>query len=79
LRLATRAPLALDTCNKQTAIGDRAHAMHDDKVSTLSFGIAAIMLAHAAAAWAGYVKGSPWMNLLGAAFVIAYALFGRRR
>jgi hypothetical protein len=53
--------------------------MYNDKVSNLSFGIAAIMLAHGVAAWLGWVKGSPTLNFIGAAFVTLYALFGRRR
>jgi hypothetical protein len=52
--------------------------VYNDKVSSLSLGIAAIMLAHAGAAWMGWVKGSPLLNLIGAAFVTAYALFGRK-
>lgn len=51
--------------------------MPNDRVSSLSLGIAAIMLAHAGAAWMGWVKGSVGLNLLGAAFVTLYAIFRR--
>jgi hypothetical protein len=52
--------------------------MHDDRISALSFGIALILLAHAGAAWTGWVKGNVTLNLIGAAGVIAYLLLRRR-
>lgn len=51
--------------------------MHNDRVSTLSLGIAAIMLGHAGLAWMGLVKGNVTLNLIGAAFVTAFAFFKR--
>jgi hypothetical protein len=52
--------------------------MHDDRITTLSIGIALVMLAHAAAAWMGWVNGSVTLNLIGAAGVGMYLLLRRR-
>ena len=52
-------------------------AMHDDRVSSLSLGIAAVLAAHGVAAWLGFVKGPVWPQFVGAAVVAAYVLFRR--
>ena len=51
--------------------------MPDDRVSQLSIGIAVILAAHGAAAWAGLVPGKPWANFIGAAVVAGIVMFRR--
>ncbi|MEQ1650109.1 MAG: hypothetical protein ABL898_16130 [Hyphomicrobiaceae bacterium] len=49
--------------------------MHDDRVTSLSMGIAVVLAAHGVAAWLGYVKGPVWPQFVAAILVAGFVLF----